>query len=164
MAKLDSETPKTQKQTPKLGQEMKKMAELGPKTCFYSQKGSHLGFFKFTPKAVRKLNFFVLFRFHVSTLKLIKLRQHRGNSIKSDVHFGHFEGLYFYCQWWHLCIQVCMMCIPASTTILPKIRVVPRLVLQLWVKIPRCRTYAHGMTFSTSRFHLQISVMCEGLQ
>ena len=33
-----------------------------------------------------------------------------GNSVKSDVHFGHFEGLDFYCQWGQLGFKVCMMC------------------------------------------------------
>ena len=57
-----------------------------------------------------------------------------GNSVKSDVHFGHFQGLDFYCQWGHLGFKVCMMCRGTSTIITLIIRVTPCFILEKCVK------------------------------
>ena len=57
-----------------------------------------------------------------------------GNSVKSDVHFGHFQGLDIYCQWGHLGFKVCMMCRGTSTIITLIIRVTPCFILEKCVK------------------------------
>ena len=57
-----------------------------------------------------------------------------GNSVKSDVHFGHFQGLDFYCQWGQLGFKVCMMCMGTSTIITLIIRVTPCFILEKCVK------------------------------
>ena len=58
----------------------------------------------------------------------------QGNSVKSDVHFGHFQGLDFYCQWGHLGFKVCMMCRGTSTIITLIIRLTPCFILEKCVK------------------------------
>ena len=58
----------------------------------------------------------------------------QGNSVKSDVHFGHFEGLDFYCQWGQLGFKVCMMCMGTSTIITLIIRLTPCFILEKCVK------------------------------
>ena len=58
----------------------------------------------------------------------------QGSSVKLDVHFGHFQGLDFYCQWGHLGFKVCMMCRGTSTIITLIIRVTPCFILEKCVK------------------------------
>ena len=72
--------------------------------------------------------------FHTFSMLRTRLLVFEGNSVKSDVHFGHFQGLDFYCQWGHLGFKVCMMCRGTSTIITLIIRVTPCFILEKCVK------------------------------
>ena len=74
------------------------------------------------------------YMYHWQLQYLAAAHPRQGNSVKSDVHFGHFEGLDFYCQWGQLGFKVCMMCMGTSTIITLIIRVTPCFILEKCVK------------------------------